>query len=99
MIPKTLIQTEKRPQKQLKTKRHKRKPKLNENDDAKFRKIKRVKSTREMWGDMEKHGIGFEEWQKKGKKALPPKSPTPKSTESSKSKKSKKPKPKRSKGK
>ena len=80
IIPKTLIKTENRPKKQLKTSRHKRK-RIESLDDAekKLRKLKRVKTQREEWGEIEEKGEVVKAWQpkkpRKSKKKQPPPAP------------------------
>ena len=63
IIPKTLVKTEKRPKKQLKTSRHRRKRVQNLDDVEKLlKKPKLVQKQREDWKAQESNGQVVKEW-------------------------------------
>ena len=89
IIPKTLVKTEDRPKKQLKTSRHKRK-RIQSLDEVEkqLKKPKRVKQQREDWKTQEMSGGLVKEWQPKKKRPKKPSAPKPKKPSVQKPKKS-----------
>ena len=92
ILPKTLVKTEDRPNKQQKTSRHKRKLVASLEDvEKQLKKPRRVKKQREEWKAKETKGELVKEWQPKKKR---PKKPKPNVRERKKPKKPSVPKPK-----
>ena len=89
IIPKTLVKTEDRPKKQLKTSRHKRK-RIQSLDEVEkqLKKPKRVKQQREDWKTQEMNMELVKEWQPKKKR---PKKPIARKPKKSNVRKPKKP--------